>query len=614
MKKQILLLAMLCGALTLSAQTYKNGVWYSLYDEGEHAMNTQGDYSTGNIFAPTKGTLNVKWRYEWIDWLGAFAKIDTEVLESVNGGNSTNKVGKLAENTDKNSNTTESFSIGRNINWIKYNRTGLPTHKVIVYHQNIELAKHILLASGEYGATSASHDFGELDVLSVSEAYNVALRSFLTAGDITVTSSLPEIFRVGAADNTTGITYAVGDNACASANGKAATAGGGTLANIANYAFAVYFTPQEARAYEATITITDGTSTATITVTGSGRKLAQTITWETESAILSTGTITPAVSSSGLEVAYSFVPENIVTYADGAFTILHEGEVTITATQGGNERYAAAEPLSKTIVIYPAVTYFAYEGTICEGDEYNDEHFAKLTVAQTYFDTLQNIHGGDSVIMFTLHVNPVYLVEEQLAIRQGEAQTWQNIDLSVLPVCDTMLVASYTAVTGCDSTLLLNLRVKPAITTYGNDTISLCKGETAVYEGKTYRRPTVDSVVLSVPNMYGGDSIVELVVNVYPSVHITVSETIAEGDARVWEDFDLSTLPLGDTTLVASYLTVHGCDSTYVLHLTVEKRSTEEIDQMDDDRSSLTNKVIKNGHVFIRKCDAWYDLFGRKVQ
>ncbi|MBQ2171201.1 MAG: hypothetical protein II448_05635, partial [Paludibacteraceae bacterium] len=143
------MLILMVAALGLQAQTYKNGTWYSLYDDAEHTMNTQGDYETA-VFAPTQGTLNMQWRYEWLDWLGFAKKIDTDVLESADGGSNTREVGSLQENTGKNSNTTEHFSVSRDINWIKYNRSGLPTHKVIVYHQDIRLVQHILLAQGEY--------------------------------------------------------------------------------------------------------------------------------------------------------------------------------------------------------------------------------------------------------------------------------------------------------------------------------------------------------------------------------------------------------------------------------------------------------------------------------
>lgn len=538
MKKNFLICILCAVFCTLRAQTYNNGVWYSLYDATEHTMNTISSYTASNIFAPTNGQFQFKWTYTKTELTGWFATNATHIYQSADGGSSSTEIGTLTDKTWNTEHTTN-LQVDANINWLQWDRPVGNTHIVKIYNLHLPLAKHILLASGTYGATTASHAFADQDMYSVSEAYTVSLRSFLTAGDITVTSSMPEVFRVGAADNTDGITFAVGANACASANGKAAKAGGANLGNIANYGIAIYFAPQEAKAYEATITITDGTSTATVTVSGTGLYVAPPI---------------------------------------------------------------------------PDDTYYTYSAAICEGEAYADDLFSGLTQAGTYMDTIPNIAGGDSIITFTLTVNPVYLFEEQLTMLKGEAQTWQNIDLSVLPVGDTLLVASYQTVTECDSTYVLALFVQPRVTTYGNDTISLCTGEKAVYEGKTYRRSTVDSVLLSTPNIYGGDSIVELVVNVYPAVNITLDQTITEGETLTWEDIDLSTFPVGDTTLVASYLTVHGCDSTYVLHLTVAQRNTEGVDQITNDQSSITNKVLRDGHVFLRKGDAWYDLFGRKIQ
>lgn len=604
-------MVMLCGAMTAFAQTYKDGVWYALYDEEEHVMNTQGDFETG-VFAPTAGTLNVQWRYEWIDWLGAFAKIDTKVLESADGGSNTNEVGAFQENTGKNSNTTEAFTVSQNINWIKYNRSGLPTHKVIVYHQDIALARHILLASGDFGTKSKTVTFDDQQVLSVSAAQHIDLRSFLTAGDITVTCSQPDIFRLGSSNNTNGLSYAVGANACASANGTATNAGGSSLGKIANYGFDVFFAPQEGKSYEALITITDGTSTATVTVRGNGSKIPQTITWEPKTPILSNDTIALAEASSGLAVNYSFSPEGIVTFAEGALQILSDGEVTITASQSGNAQYEAAEPISRTLTIYPAVVLYAYEQPICEGDSYSDENFTDLMQAGIYYDTIPSSYGGDSIISLTLIVNPVYHFEDSLVLFVGDSVTWQDIDLSQLPIGDTTLVASYVAETTCDSTYTLYLTIRPRITTYGNDTIELCHGEQAEYEGVIYRRSTVDSVLLSTLNEYGGDSIVELVVIVYPQVLITVTDTIREGQELEWEGYDLSQYPIGDTTLVAQYSSIHGCDSTYVLNLTV-LINKEGIMLPGVQQEKTADKVIINGRLYIRKGEDYFDALGRKL-
>ena len=535
MKRIIVYTMLLCGAMTLSAQTYKDGVWYSLYDEEEHTMNTQGDYKTGagDVFAPTAGTLTVKWKYSWVDWVGFAKKIDTDVLESADGGSNTREVGSFQENTSNNSNTTETFSVSRNINWIKYNRSGLPTHKVIVYHQSLPLAKHILLPSGDYGTSTASLSFADQDMLTVSDAQRVKLRSFLSNGDITVTCSEPEIFRLGAADNTAGLTYTVGANACASAN----------VGNIDNYAFDVYFAPQADQTYQATITITDGTSTATVTVSGTGLY------------------VTP--------------------------------------------------PTPPTP---PEDTYYAYSAVICEGEPYLDELFHDLTLAGEYTDTIPNVAGGDSIITFTLSLNPRYAFEDSLSIYVGDSILWQNLDLSVLPIGDTTLIVSYQAITTCDSTYTLYLSVmeKPLITTYGNDTIELCHGDKAEYEGRIYRRATLDSVLLSQKNVFGGDSIVELVVIVYPEVKIEMSQTLPERVEEEWEGYDLSTFPIGDTILVAAYTSVHGCDSTFVLHLTVVQ-NTEGFAFPAINQEKTADKIFVNGQLFIRKGEDYFDALGRKL-
>ena len=617
MKKYFAFLCLSVLALTVSAQTYHNGTWYSYYDDNTHTMNTQGDYSHDGVFAPTAGTLNVQWRYEWIDWLGVAKKIDTDVLTSSDGGSSTIQVGSFQEKTSNRSDVTEVFSINPNINWIKYSRSGLPTHKVHVYHEDIPLAKHILLADGEYGKSKDTHDFGEVESHQASMAYIAHLRSFLTNGDITVTSSDPQNFRVGDANNTSGLTYGVGVNACASANGTATVAQGGTLGKISNYDFPIYFIPQKGGEYEATITITDGTSTATISVTGVAPKQAQTITWnEEQTTLLTSGSIATATASSGLEVSYTFAPEGVVTYADGAFQILSAGVVKITASQAGNDLYYAATPISKTFTIYPTETGSVYGAAICEGEFYSDENFEHLTEAGVYKDTLETIYGADSIITFTLTLNPLFVSEQTISMKVGEAQTWRGVDLSTFAIGDTTLVEQYQSIFGCDSTYILHLNVKPLIITYGADTVVACTGETVMYEGKIYKRSATDTIVLSGRNYAGGDSIVAFTVLFYQSFEAEATMTITEGDAEEWQGVDLSRLSAGDTVLVAEYQTIHGCDSLYTLFLTVEEKTEEPKDEavpFTDAAQVGVEKVLYRGEIYIRKGDELFDLRGRKL-
>lgn len=614
MKKIYAFLVLCFMTLSISAQTYHNGTWYSYYDTETHKMNTISNFSVGGFFTPTAGQVSFNWKYV----TGGHLKLDilrsntTIIYQSSDDGENSLIVGQL---TDKDWDTDyyKSISIQADCNWMKWDRPTGNTYEVQVWNIAIPLAKHILLASGANGATTASHEFGEIEINQVSEAYMVNLRSFLTDGDITITSSDPQNFRIGDAANTEGLYYEVGANACASANGTAAEAQGGTLGNIANYAFPIYFTPQKGGEFEATITITDGTSTATVSVTGVAPKQAQTITWnEEQESLLSSGSIATAEASSGLDVEYTFAPEGVVTYADGAFQILSAGVVKITAAQSGNDFYYPATSITKTFTIYPTETGYVYGASICEGSFYSDDNFENLTEAGVYTDTLKTTYGADSIITFTLTLNPLFHSEEEMAYTIGEQHSWQGIDLSEFGVCDTTLVMEYQSIYGCDSTYTLHLTVKPLIITYGADTIHACSGETVIYEGKAYKQSATDSVVLSGQNYAGGDSIVLLVVSFSQSFSAETYLTITEGDEDTWQGIDLSEFAVGDTALVAEYQTVYGCDSIYVLYLTVEENNKEALPFTEADQIGV-QKIMKDGMLYIRKGEELFDIRGRKV-
>lgn len=65
-----------------------------------------------------------------------------------------------------------------------------------------------------------------------------------------------------------------------------------------------------------------------------------------------------ATASSGLTVAYAVDPSGVVTVNNGLATIVAAGTVTITSTQAGNADWAAASPVSRTLVVNPATPTF----------------------------------------------------------------------------------------------------------------------------------------------------------------------------------------------------------------------------------------------------------------
>lgn len=280
MKKIFTILCAMLLSVGAFAQTFNGGTWYSLYDAEQHDLFTIANYTADNVFAPTAGSLQFKWNYtKW--GVALFGSNATHIYTSADGGSNKTEVAKLTDNT-WDTEHSEDITIDANINWLKWDRPTGNTHYVHIWDIAVPLARHILLSGGDYGKTSVSKTFADAVKFGESASIRADFRSFLTNGDITisVTEGDAEVFRLGSEENTTGVlenstagnSYAVGANACASANGTANACANGQLAKIGNYSFQIYFCPKAVGEATATITITDGTSTATIKVSGTGVK------------------------------------------------------------------------------------------------------------------------------------------------------------------------------------------------------------------------------------------------------------------------------------------------------------------------------------------------------
>ena len=374
--------------------------------------------------------------------------------------------------------------------------------------------------------------------------------------------------------------------------------------------FKVLFTPERGTIY----------ASAEIEVTVSVRteQHPQSIEWVQEIPELYVNSTYPVSASAGSELNVYFVSsDSTIAYVENNVLIVQgvEGEVTITARQDGNAFYLAAEPVAKTVTIIPRpTTYGEYVAAFCEGDsvEFAAQWYYEAGYAEVLLDE-KNVLGGDSIVRLTLTTYPVYNKYEDKELHVGMRDYWQGIELKNLVEGDTLFTAEYTSVNGCDSVHMLRLHVLPMIITYGNDTLWGCAGETMEYNGKTYKRSTKENVILAGANIYGGDSVVSLVVNMLPAMRVKSSRTITEGDEGFWQDIDLSLLPAGDTTLTVVYTSVNGCDSVYVLNLQVLGRITTGTDNLENNQPAA-EKFFRNGQLYIRKNRQIYSLQGVKVK
>ena len=267
--KFFMLATLFLASTNLTAQTYNNGTWYSLYDATEYKNKD----NTFSVFSPTTGSLSFQWKKT--GWLFGYPIYKLSVSESSNGSNYTEKYSMNSGSGTKQENyVTVTTAVSENITHLKFKQSG----SLDRFYKDIKipLAKHILLNDGtSFGTTSVEKKVANSVTINEtsSEIVTVKLRSFLTAGNISISSDNPAFYVATS-------TYAVGANACASANSAASSmAGGGTLGNINNYDVLIYFHPTSIGTHSGTITLTDGTSKATIKVSGTCTKKVQTIIW-----------------------------------------------------------------------------------------------------------------------------------------------------------------------------------------------------------------------------------------------------------------------------------------------------------------------------------------------
>ena len=337
-------------AVSMKAQTYNGGVWYSFYNE-QFDIYTIGEKSF-DVFAPTQDSLRFSYEYAGgVTAISPFQSQETDVYESADGSNMTH-IGDA--DGIKRYDVYTSMPVSRNINKLLFKRDVGNTYGVNYKRVNVLMAKHILLAEGEYGTESMTYTFEPTQVGEVLLA-SVNLRSFLSAGDITITSDNPA-FRVGSAENTEAMVWAVGANACASQNGvDGALAGGETLGDIDQYGVAIYFCPDYVKDYQGTITITDGVSTATISVTGSGyvdNKFAQEMVWEQDLAVVNVFDTIVLSAQAKNEITYA-VSDSTIASVEGNVLVLHNaGEVEVYAYAAEDVMYLA-DTLAKTVVVSP---------------------------------------------------------------------------------------------------------------------------------------------------------------------------------------------------------------------------------------------------------------------
>jgi len=210
------------------------------------------------------------------------------------------------------------------------------------------------------------------------------------------------------------------------------------------------------------------------------------------------------------------------------------------------------------LTVYPTYNNTTVPYTMCDGDTCYF-HGKMYTEAGTYYDTLQTVHGCDSIITFILTVNPTYNTPVSATICQGESYAFFGAYLTV--------AGEYThtlpTINNCDSVITLTLTVNP---TYNvTDAATICASELPyTWNGVTFTEAGTQNATLETVN--GCDSVVVMTLTVNPIYNVTDAATICASELPyTWNGVVFTEAGTQNATLE----TVNGCDSVVVMTLTV---------------------------------------------
>ena len=188
------------------------------------------------------------------------------------------------------------------------------------------------------------------------------------------------------------------------------------------------------------------------------------------------------------------------------------------------------------------------------GDKY-------LTTAGIYYDTLQSVHGCDSIIELTLTVNAVYITQINESICDGDSYNFFGKLLTISDIYYDTLPTIH----GCDSVFELNLTVySKQDTVIFDDTI--CYGENYTLNGFNITNAITSNVYFNNDlNINGCDSVTKLNLTVNSVDTVSIAASTCENVPYYFGSKNLTTTGIYYDTLQ----TVHGCDSVIKLALTV---------------------------------------------
>ena len=228
--------------------------------------------------------------------------------------------------------------------------------------------------------------------------------------------------------------------------------------------------------------------------------------------------------------------------------------------------------------------------TICSSElpyTTNDTTFQRGTQSGTYYIKRIGSNGCDKLTTIHLTVNPAYNIYDTLTICDNQLPyLWRGNERLQVGITTGDYTYNRQTRIGCDSIVHLHLTVNHAYSEVLS--MSVCENELPiVWRGHVIPRGTQSRTFTFDENSVTGcDSIVMLNLTVNPTYRQEENLVICSSELPYkWRDTTFAEGTLGGTYLFEKQ-SVFGCDSTVVLHLTVNPAKEEEL-SVDICRSEL---------------------------
>lgn len=220
---------------------------------------------------------------------------------------------------------------------------------------------------------------------------------------------------------------------------------------------------------------------------------------------------------------------------------------------------------------------------ICMGETYNENGFYVQTLEPGVISRTQNltsIYGCDSVVNLVLNVRSEYSGTDALTICSTDLPyVYGDIITFDASAISQIVPVMFETIYGCDSLVTLNLIVNQGYNLF--ETISICEDELPfTFSDTTFLQGTTSGIYsLHYLTTEGCDSIVNVNLTVN-DIYTTINQmTICENDLPfVYEN---TTIPEGTTSgyFPIVYQSVYGCDSVFVIDLTVNPSYENNIEE-----------------------------------